>query len=131
MVQTQVLEVQSSIPCRVMVLCTQASRSISICFHIHGAPWSAANRLHGQRTGSFHWHPVLRPSRKTGQFRLDPTQSCAPGRLCDRLSSPRTWKVLLHPPTCNQPLLALYCMPTNHHLSPCPHPTQRLNVSRF
>ena len=26
-----------------------------------GAPWSAANRLHGQRSGAFLWRPVLRP----------------------------------------------------------------------
>ena len=25
-----------------------------------GAPWSEANRLHGQRTAAFSWRPVLR-----------------------------------------------------------------------
>ena len=50
-------------------------------------PWSAANRLHGQRTGAFSWRPVLGLFRKTDQFRLDPSQNCAPGWRCDRESS--------------------------------------------
>ena len=54
---------------------------------VRGAPWSAANRLHGQRTGAFSWLPVLGLSRKTDQFRLDPTQNCSPGWWCDRESS--------------------------------------------
>ena len=54
---------------------------------VRGAPWSTANRLHGQRTGAFSWRPVLGLSRKTDQFRLDPTQNCAPGWWCDRESS--------------------------------------------
>ena len=52
---------------------------------VRGAPWSAANRLHGQRTGAFSWRPVLGLSRKTYQFRLDPTQNCAPGWWYDRV----------------------------------------------
>ena len=28
---------------------------------VRGAPWTAANRLHGQRTRAFSWRPVLRP----------------------------------------------------------------------
>ena len=52
---------------------------------VRGAPWSAANRLHGQRTGAFSWRPVLGLSRKPDQFRLDPTQNCAPGWWCDRV----------------------------------------------
>ena len=52
---------------------------------VRGAPWSAANRLHGQRTGVFLWRPVLGLSRKTDQFRLNPTQNCAPGWWCDRV----------------------------------------------
>ena len=31
---------------------------------VRGAPWSAANRLHGQRTGAFSWRPVLGLSRR-------------------------------------------------------------------
>ena len=58
-----------------------------LCMCVRGAPWSAANRLHGQRTGAFSWHPMLGLSRKTNQFRLDPTQNCAPGWWCDRESS--------------------------------------------
>ena len=54
---------------------------------VRGAPWSATNRLHGQRTGAFSLRPVLGLSRKTDQFRLDPTQNCAPGFWCDRKSS--------------------------------------------
>ena len=30
------------------------------CTCIHEAPWSVANRLHGQRTGDFLWRPMLR-----------------------------------------------------------------------
>ena len=52
---------------------------------VRGAPWSAGNRLHGQRTGAFSWRPVLGLSRKTDQFRLDPTQNCAPGWWYDRV----------------------------------------------
>ena len=54
---------------------------------VRGAPWSATNRLHGQRTGAFSWRPVLGLSRKSDQFRFDPTQNCAPGWWCDRESS--------------------------------------------
>ena len=56
-------------------------------FSVRGAPWSAANWLHGQRTGTFSWRPVLGLSWKADQFRLDPTQNCAPGWWCDRESS--------------------------------------------
>ena len=59
----------------------------TIPFDNNGAPWSAANRLHGQRTGAFSWRPVFGLSRKTDQFRLDHTQNCAPGWWCDRESS--------------------------------------------
>ena len=52
---------------------------------VRGVPWSVANRLHGQRTGAFSWRPVLGLSRKTDQFRLDPTQNCAPGWWHDRV----------------------------------------------
>ena len=90
-------------------------RSLSSCRLVHacqdemrvrGAPWSAANRLHGQRTGAFSWRPVLGLSRKTDQFRLDPTQNCAPGWWCDRVSSvysPHTLEMLRHLPTYDQP----------------------------
>ena len=54
-------------------------------FAYNGAPWSAANRLHGQRIGAFSWRPVLGLSRKTDQFRLDPTHNCAPGWWYDRV----------------------------------------------
>ena len=50
-----------------------------------GAPWSAANQLHGQRTGAFLWRTVLGLSRKTDQFRLDFTKNCAPGWWYDRV----------------------------------------------
>ena len=60
-------------------------RGIDSEFSVRGAPWSAANRLHGQRTGAFSWRPVLGLSRKTDQFRLDPTQNCAPGWWYDRV----------------------------------------------
>ena len=62
------------------------------------------------------WTTRLEPSRgvqcqglpkKIDQFLLDLTQSCAPGRWCDRMSSPCTREVLRHLPTCDQPLLAL------------------------
>ena len=74
--------------------------------YVRGAPWSAAKRLHGQRTGAFSWRPVLGLSRKTDQFRLDPTLNCAPGWWCDRVSSvysPHTLEMLRHLPTYDQP----------------------------
>ena len=47
---------------------------------------------------------------KTDQFQLDSTQSSAPRRQCDRVSSvssPRTREVLWHLMTCDQHLLSL------------------------
>ena len=35
--------------------------------------------------GAFSWRPVLDLSRKTDQFRLDPTQNCAPGWWFDQV----------------------------------------------
>ena len=66
--------------CSLFACVSQTSRE-----SVRGAPWSAANRLHGQRTGAFSWRPVLGLSRKTDQFRLDPTQNCAPGWWYDRV----------------------------------------------
>ena len=66
-----------------------------------------------------HMHQGL--SWKTGQFRRHPNQSCAPGRLCDRVSSVsslHTHEVFLHLPAHDQPLLALSPIHTNHHLNP-------------
>ena len=92
---------------------------------VRGAPWSAANRLHGQRTGAFSWRPVLGLSRKTDQFRLDPTQNCAPGWWCDRESSVYHLALEMYSGifrhTTNH--LALSRMPTKHQLHPYPHPT--------
>ena len=102
----------------------------SKCFrHIHsvrGAPWSAANRLHGQRTGAFSLRRVLGLSRKTDQFRLDPTQNCAPGWWCDRESSVYHLALEMYSGIYRHATnpLALSCMPTKHQLHPCPHPTQ-------
>ena len=69
-----------------------ADWEISLCLppitsikSVRGAPWSAANRLHGQRTGAFSWRPVFGLSRKTDQFQLDPTQNCAPGWWYDQV----------------------------------------------
>ena len=62
--------------------------------------------------------------RETDQFRLDPTKSSAPGRLCDRVSSvstPHILEVRQHLLPRNRHLLALTCMPTYHHLHSCPH----------
>ena len=56
---------------------------------------------------------------KTDQFRLDPTQSCAPRKRCDRVSSPRTCKVLWHLPIYDQPLqLCPACLPTTTSIQP-------------
>ena len=69
---------------------------------------------------------VLCSGLKTDQFRLDPTQSCAPGRRYGRVSSgssPRSREVLQDFPTPNQPLLAVCRMPNKHHLYPYSHPT--------
>ena len=113
---------------------------------VHGAPLSAANRLHGQRTGGFSWRPVLRLScgRPTNScltllsyyvhityirsYYVHTFQSYAPERWCDRLSSVyhlALGKCSGNGPTCDQPLLALSGMHTNHHLHPCPHPNHR------
>ena len=92
---------------------------------VRGAPWSAANRLHGQRTGAFSWRPVLGLSRKTDQFRLEPTQNCAPGFWCDRESSfyhlalEMFSGIFRH---ASNPL-AMSRMLTKHQLHHCPHPT--------
>ena len=92
--------------------------------HVNGAPWSAAYQLNGQWTGAISWRAVLRPSRKTYQFRLDPTQSCAPGGRCNRMSS------VYHHALGNSPVspdmrptpLALTHMHNINHLHPCTKP---------
>ena len=90
-----------------LVITLERARAVALVARVsvRGAPWSAANRLHGQRTGAFSWRPVLGLSRKTDQFRLDPTQNCAPGWWCDRMSSvysPQTLEMLRHLPTYDQ-----------------------------
>ena len=92
---------------------------------VREAPWSAANRLHGQRTGAFSWRPVLGLSRKTYQFRFDPTQNCAPGWWCDRESSVYHLALEMYSGIIRHATnpLALSRMPTKHQLHPCPHPT--------
>ena len=92
---------------------------------VRGAPWSAANRLHGQRTGAFSWRPVLGLSRKTDQFRLDPTQNCAPGWSCDRESSVYHLALEMYSGIFRHATnpMALSRMLTKHQLHPCPHPT--------
>ena len=85
--------------------------TVSIMAHLlcdRGAPWSAANRLIGQRIvpDLSSGIPCFGFSRMTDQFRLYPTQSCAPVRRCDwvsSVSSHRTREVLRHLPTCEQP----------------------------
>ena len=92
---------------------------------VRGAPWSAANRLHGQRTGAFSWRPVLGLFRKTVQFRLDPTQNCAPGWWCDRESPVYHLALKMYSGIfwhATNPL-ALSRMHTKHLLHHCPHPT--------
>ena len=110
-------------------LCTWCDSDVSvtpiasnIINRVHGSPQSASNRLHGHRTRAFTWRPVPRPSLKTDQFRLTKTQSCAPGRRCHQVSpvsSPRSLKVLRHPPTRDQPPHAYQPPPT-----PLPPPNQ-------
>ena len=89
---------------------------------VRGAPWSAANRLHGQRTGAFSWRPVLGLSRKTDQFRLDHTQNCAPGWWCDRESSVYHLALEMYSGIFRHATnpLALSRMPTKHQLHPAP-----------
>ena len=84
-----------------------------------------SNRLHGQRTGAFSWRPVLGLFRKTDQFRLDPTQNCAPGWWCDRESSVYHLALEMYSGIFRHATnpLALPRMPTKHQLHPCPHPT--------
>ena len=96
---------------------------------VRGTPWNAANRLHGQRTGALSWRPVLGLSRKTDQFRFDPTQNCAPGWWCDRESSvyhltvEMYYGIFRH---ASKPL-AVSCMLTKHQLHPCLHPTPHIH----
>ena len=109
------------------VICTSDALCISyvhVTHNVHhgvrGAPWSAANRLHGQRTGAFSWRPVLGLSRKTEKFRLDPTQNCAPGLWCDRESSVYHLALEMYSGIFRH---ALSRMPTKLQLHPCLHPT--------
>ena len=108
----------------------QSSSHLNIMYYeaqirVRGAPWSAANRQHGQRTGAFSWRPVLGLSRKTDQFRLDLTQNCAPGWWCDRKSSVCHLALEMYTGIFRHATnpLALSRMPTKHQLHPCPHPT--------
>ena len=105
--------------------CSQPSRrlvELDATSGVRGAPWSAANRLHGQRTGAFSWRPVLGLSRKTDQIRLDPTQNCAPGWWCDRESSVYHLALEMFSGIFRHATNPL-SMLTKHQLHPCPHPT--------
>ena len=77
------------------------------CKCVSGAPWSAANRQHGQRTGAFSWLPVIWPSQKDRPIPVQPCQEMFTWKAV-RPSvisvSPRTRDKLRHLPTCNQPL---------------------------
>ena len=95
---------------------------------LHLRPWSTmecSQPLHGQRTGAFSWRPVLGLSRKTDQFRLDPTQNCAPGWWYDRESSVYHLALEMYSGIFRHATnpLALSRMPTKHQLHPCPNPT--------
>ena len=93
-------------PTSFLMVHDKMTRAIYASFSFRGSQWSAANRLHGQRTGAFSWRPVLGLSRKTDQFRFDPTQNCAHGWWSDRVKSvysPHTLEMLRHLPTCDQP----------------------------
>ena len=88
-------------------------------------PWSVANQLQGLTTGAFSCQDL---PLTTDQLRLDPTESCAPGRRCDRVAS------VCHLALCmffgisrhatNPPGLSR--MHTNNHHHSCPHPTYHI-----
>ena len=78
------------------------------------APWSAANQLHGQRTGAFSW---LLSEEWPISTQLNSTQRWAPEKWCNWLSSVfshNTQKVLRHLLTCDQHLQTLSSKLTNH-----------------
>ena len=110
------------LPCHLPSLCcTTGNNNASLS----GAPLSAANRLHGHRTGAFSWRPELRPYQENGPIpaRLYPELHTWKAVLSDFISlSPRTRKMLRHLQTCDQPQ-SLSSIHTIHLLHPCPNPT--------
>ena len=92
---------------------------------VRWAPWSVANRLHGQRTGEFSWRPMLRPSPED---RRTPKQPYPEMRTWMAMwsgvisASIRNRVELRHLPTCDQPnWLCSACIPFTTSI---PAPTQ-------
>ena len=72
--------------------------------------------------------PVLGLSRKTDQFRLDPTQNCAPGWWCDRESSVYHLALEMYSGIFRHASR----MHTKHQLHPCPvQPTMAMTTTHI
>ena len=100
--------------------------------YVCAAPWSVANRLHGQRTGAFSWLPVLRsfqddrpiPARPYPELRI--WKAMWSGVIS---VSPRTLEVLWHIPTCDQPPAPCpSCIPSTTYILVPSQPTIALTT---
>ena len=93
---------------------------------VRGAPWSAANRLHRQRTEAFSWRHVLR------HFLEDRPIPALPYPELRTWTEVRSGAISVFTscsgnapasPDMRPTPLALSRMLTDHHLHPYPHPT--------
>ena len=97
--------------------------------HVCGAPWSVANRLNGQQTGAFKWHPMPRPFQEDQPIPARPYSGVIG---CHRCNTSNSGNAPASPDMLPTPL-ALSCMHTTsmhtiHNLHPCPHPTHHSHV---
>ena len=103
----------------------QMSISVNVNLRVHGAPWRAANRLHGQRTWAFSWRPVLGISgRPTNSGSTLPRTAQLDGGAigCNQCIPHTLWKCSGNSRhTTNH--LALSRMLIKHQLHPFPHLT--------
>ena len=102
------------------------TRAPRTCFR--GARRIPANRLHGQRTGTFSWRPVPRPFQEDRPIpaRPYPEQRSWMVERSDVISvSPRTREMLRHLPTCGSPpWLCPACLPTTTSIPAPSNPPQ-------
>ena len=103
--------------------------------HVGETPWSATNLLHGQQTGAFSWHHVLRKwgggstyllhEQQTGAFSWHPVLRKSGGGGLNQFSAWTTNRSLLMAPRVKeiggevQPICCMNNKPEPSHGTPC------------
>ena len=98
---------------------------------VRGAPWSAANRLHGQRTGAFSWRLCKAfPGRLTNSGSTLPRTAHLDGGVIGIISlSSRTRNVLWHLLTCDYACPA--CLPNTSSIPAPIQPTIAMTTTHI